>query len=729
MIQGYVIDDQSQSPLTGVTINLINSPAFDNSDDFGVFRLREISEGNRELIVSHIGYKTKLVVVNVAEKKTSVLKIKLERSNLDLSSVTVSSKKNLLLNTIAPVDIKLRPVNTSQDILRIVSGLFIAQHAGGGKAEQIFLRGYDIDHGTDINISVDGMPVNMVSHAHGQGYADLHFLIPETVEKVNFDKGPFFTNKGNLATAGFVELHTKDFLESNQIKLQAGEFNTQRLFGAFKLLNKESEKLRQQLYVASEYFKSNGYFESPQDFHRLNIMSKYNAIFNNSTQLTILASILDSKWDASGQIPERAVESGMIGKFGSIDNSEGGNTYRANISAKISKKWKNDWQKTDQLYFTKYHFNLYSNFTFFLNDPINGDEINQQETRNIYGYTGTLSKHYLLDNKNAHSEIGWGFRYDDIDDIKLDHVVKRQFLENVQSGDINEFNGFIYIDQRLELNRKFNINGAIRYDFFKFGYKNTLVDETSFNKQARGVISPKLNFTYTPGSKLRIFLNTGTGFHSNDTRVILDKQAKDILPRVLGADLGMIIKPAKNLILKSALWYLYSQQEFVYTGDEGIVEPGGETQRMGVDLSARYQVSNWLFADIDLNYAKPRTIGEPKGKNYVPLAPTLTSIGGLTIKTKNGFNASLRYRFIDDRPANEDNSVQAEGYFLLDAILSYTWKKFEFSASAENILNRYWKEAQFDTESRLQFENNPVSEIHYTPGTKRFFKTGIAFSF
>lgn len=729
IIQGYISDEQTRSPLPGVNISLTGNAPADNSDDLGMFSIKGIATGNYELLISHTGYAAKRLFVHVEEDKPALLRIALERSSLNLSSVTVSAKKSYALNTIAPVDIKLRPVNTSQDILRVVSGLFIAQHAGGGKAEQIFLRGYDIDHGTDISISVDGLPVNMVSHAHGQGYADLHFLIPETIEKANFDKGPYYASKGNLATAGFVDLQTRDFLQNNQLKVQAGLFNTQRISGMFKLFNKETPKVRQQFYAASEYFSSNGYFESPQDFRRFNIMGKYNAIFYDNTQLTILASTLDSKWDASGQVPDRAVESGMITRFGAIDNTEGGNTNRTNISARLTRQWKNGWHTTDQLYFVNYHFNLYSNFTFFLNDTANGDGINQRETRNIYGYTGTMIKKYRIGNRDARTETGYGLRYDEVKDIQLNHSVKRNFIRHIQRGDIQEWNWFAWLNQDIELSNEFAVNAGLRYDLFSFGYKDIMAGKTGFKRQTKGTLSPKLNFSYVPDSRVKFFLNTGIGFHSNDTRVILDNKASDILPKVFGADLGIVIKPAKYLLIKAALWQLHSQQEFVYVGDEGIVEPGGKTRRVGIDASIRYQLSDWLYADVDLNYSRPRAIGIPKGENYVPLAPTFTSIGGLTAKLKNGFTGSLRYRYIGDRPANEDNSVTADGYFLLDAVMSYGWKKFEISVSVENLLDSKWKEAQFDTESRLQFESSAVSEIHYTSGTPRFFKTGIAFNF
>ncbi len=727
-VEGFIADADSKTPLSGATINIAGNKG-DNSDIFGRFSIPAVNTGVYEMVVSHIGYKTEVIPVDVKPNLLSSITINLKKANLDLSEVRLNSKKSSALNTISAVDIQLRPVNTSQDVLRIVPGLFIAQHAGGGKAEQIFLRGYDIDHGTDINITVDGMPVNIVSHAHGQGYADLHFLIPETVAKVGFDKGPYFANKGNLGTAAFVEFNTKEFLDKNSIKVEVGDFNSQRAVGLFKVFNTQTEKNRQQFYVASEYSTTDGYFDSPQNFHRFNLMGKYNAWFGNQSQLTITASTFDSKWDASGQVPDRAVRSGMISRFGAIDDTEGGNTSRTNVNVKFNKQWKSHWKTTDQMYFSKYHFNLYSNFTFFLEDPINGDMINQRESRNIFGYNTTAAKSYLIGNKRATAEFGGGFRYDDVDGIELSKAVKRKFLAYVQLGDIKETNSFLYVNQDVELSNKWNLNAGLRYDNFKFLYKDRLAGATSFDKQTRGIVSPKLNISYAPNAKVKLYLNNGLGFHSNDARVILSNNAKDILPRVFGTDIGIILKPVKSLILKTALWHLYSEQEFVYVGDAGIVEPSGKTRRIGIDVSARYQFNKWLFADVDINMTRPRSIGESKGEDYVPLAPSFTSIGGLTAKTKNGFSGSLRYRFIGDRPANETNSVEAEGYVIADAVIGYQWKNWELKVSAENILNTKWREAQFDTESRLQFEQASVSEIHYTPGTPRFLKAGINFHF
>ena len=727
-IEGTIADAESNTPLNGATVN-IGAGAGNNSDMFGRFRFSAIEAGQYELIVSHIGYKTAIVPVEVKPSLLSTVNISLKKSGLSLAEVKINSKRNSALNTLGAVDIKLRPVNSAQDVLRIVPGLFIAQHAGGGKAEQIFLRGFDIDHGTDIAISVDGIPVNMVSHAHGQGYADLHFLIPETVEKISFDKGPYNATKGNLATSAFVDFNTREFLDENMLKAEIGRFNTQRVAGMMKLLNKSTDAKKEQIYLASEYNRTDGYFESPQQFRRFNGMGKYNTWWGKQTQLVISASTFDSKWNASGQIPDRAVKSGEIGRFGAIDDTEGGNTSRTNISARFNKQWKSNWKTTDHLYFSRYQFNLYSNFTFFLDDPVNGDMINQREKRNIWGYTTTAARPWQWGGKTANTEFGSGFRYDDVKDIELSKANRNTFFNSIQKGDVKETNVFFWVNQDIDLSDRFSLNASLRYDHFIFRYRDQLAGATDFARQTKGIVSPKINLSYTPSPKLKIYLNNGIGFHSNDTRVILDQQARDILPKVIGTDLGFILKPVKKLILKTTFWHLYSAQEFVYVGDAGIVEPGGKSRRMGIDLSARYQLNTWLFADLDLNLTRARAIEEAKGEDFIPLAPAITSIGGLTAKTKNGFSASLRYRMIGERPANEDNSIQAQGYLILDAVVNYRIKQFDFMLSGENLLNRNWREAQFDTESRLRFEAAPVSEIHYTPGTPLFIKGAISFYF
>ncbi|HYI78898.1 MAG TPA: TonB-dependent receptor, partial [Chryseolinea sp.] len=642
-----------------------------------------------------------------------------------LADLVVSASAEQPMNTLSPLDIKLRPTNTSQDILRMVPGLFIAQHAGGGKAEQIFLRGFDIDHGTDLNLEVDGLPVNMVSHAHGQGYSDLHFAIPEMINYVNFDKGPYFADKGDFTTAGFVDFQTKNVLEENFVKLEGAQFGTFRTVAGVNIFSPKTSNT--QGYIGTEFFRTDGFVESPQNFNRFNITSKISTQLNDDNNITVGASYFTSRWDASGQIPTRAVENGMITRFGSIDDTEGGETSRANLFLKHTPSFSNGAYFTQQAYAVRYNFSLYSNFTFYLNDPVNGDQINQKESRMIYGYKGNYVTTGKFLNKDVTTEIGAGFRFDDINDISLSNTVRRDFLNDVQRGNVNETNANAYVSETLSLSDQWSLNAALRFDYFNFEYANRLANTN--NSTGKAIVSPKLNINYQLNKNTRLYVRTGFGFHSNDARVVIQQTSKEILPRAYGIDLGLDTKLSDRLFLHTAIWGLDLDQEFVYVGDAGIVEPSGKTRRIGLDFSIRYEVLPWLFFDGDLNFTNPSAKGEPEGQDYIPLAPTVTSIGGLSFKMQNGFNGTLRYRYIGDRAANEDNSVVAEGYFLADAVMNYTKKKFEVGLSAENIFNIDWNEAQFDTESRLVNESQSVSEIHFTPGTPLFLKLKVAFFF
>lgn len=724
IISGRIFDENKKA-LTGAHIIIKETAAGTIADELGNFRIRNIAPGRYTVTASFIGYEMSSQAVDVTNGSTKVISFSMKPGNIELSDLVVSGSAQQPVNTLSPVDIQLRPANTSQDILRMVPGLFIAQHAGGGKAEQIFLRGFDIDHGTDLNLEVDGLPVNMVSHAHGQGYSDLHFVIPELISYVNFDKGPYYADKGDFTTAGFVDFQTKNVLEDNFLKMEGGQFGTLRTVAGVSLFSRKQERTTG--YIGTEYFRSDGYFESPQDFDRFNIMSKISTQLRNDDDLTVGASFFTSGWDASGQIPTRAVNTGLITRFGSIDDSEGGETRRANLFLKYSHQFSNGAYLKLHAYGIRYDFNLYSNFTFNLNDPVNGDQIQQKESRTIYGYKSSYTTSGQFLGNELITDAGVGFRLDDINDISLSNTVKRNFLNYIQRGDIRESNFNAYVSETLSLSKKWSVNGALRFDYFNFRYNNTLA--SADNSVGKAIVSPKLNFNYQLNTNTQLYLKTGFGFHSNDARVVTEQTSQEILPRAYGVDIGVNTKVTDKLFLHAALWGLDLDQEFVYVGDEGIVEPGGKTRRAGADLSIRYEIRSGLFLDADLNLTKPKARGEPEGMDYIPLAPTVSSIGGISYKMKNGFNGTFRYRYIGDRAANEDKSIIAQGYFLADAVINYTREKFEVGLSAENLFDTDWNEAQFDTESRLTGEPEPVSEIHFTPGTPFFLKMKVTFFF
>ncbi|MEO1030543.1 MAG: TonB-dependent receptor [Bacteroidota bacterium] len=718
-IKGLVLNELNQ-PLEGAYIYNLNSETHAHSSENGVFVITATKVGD-SLRVGLLGFRTKIVTMT----SSNDLRIVLEEKIFQLDEMVIEEELNAV-RTISRLDLNVTPVNSSQEVLRKVPGLIIGQHAGGGKAEQIFLRGFDVDHGTDVSIGVDGMPVNMVSHAHGQGYSDLHFVIPETVNKIDFGKGAYYASEGDFNTAGYVNFKTKDYLKESSISFSVGQFNTLRTVGLFDLM--ENTK-NQNAYLAMEYIATDGPFDAPQNFNRLNLFGKYVMYTPDNDKVTLNASHFTSRWDASGQIPQREVDNGNISRFGAIDATEGGETERTNVNIAFDKYINDKTKLSANAYYSHYAFELYSNFTFFLEDPVNGDQIRQKEDRQIFGANTALNYSTFLGSTEFSLTTGLGVRHDIVNDVELSKTLNRtETLENIQLGDINQTNIDGFINAAFELG-DFKIAPALRLDYFKFMYNDRLQTNYETQSETKTILSPKLNVYYNAADNLQLYLKSGLGFHSNDARVVVANEGEAILPRSYGTDLGIIWKPFPKLVVNSALWYLFLEQEFAYVGDAGIVEPSGKTRRYGVDLGLRYQINDWLFLDTDATYTKARSIDGPEGENFIPLAPDFTLTGGLSVDNLDGFSGGLRFRYLDDRPANEDNSIVAEGYFVTDFNINYKFNRVTLGLIVENLFDVAWNETQFATESRLQNEAQSVEEIHFTPGTPFFIKGTISYNF
>lgn len=730
-VKGTVRDSATREALSDVVITVQGNTTPLFTDALGQFRVTGLQTGTTTLRCVRIGYITQTIALEVTEGSMNEIAIELVKGAVRLNEVSVTATKDIgqSLSTLTQVDKELRPTNSAQDLLRLVPGLFIAQHAGGGKAEQIFIRGFDVDHGTDFAVAIDGIPVNMVSHAHGQGYADFHFVIPETVDRLQVNKGLYSARQGDFATSGSGDFYTKNAIDRSMIKFEYGMFDTYRGVGLFRL---PGEKLitgnNENAYIAGEYNFTNSYFDSPQRFNRYNLFGKYTTGIGAKGSLQVSASTFSASWDASGQIPERAVQAELIDRFGAIDNTEGGQTSRTNANAILLLSTKNDAVIKNQFFYSQYSFNLYSNFTFFLNDSINGDQIRQTEQgRDIYGYAASFDKTNYSGKNSLRTVIGAGTRYDN-GVITLMRTVKRVVYDTVALGELTEQNIHGFIDETMNIGAHFSVNAGVRYDYFIFQYDNFIAD-TAEGTATKGRVSPKLSFFYTPNASLQFYVKSGMGFHSNDARSVVSGQAGNALPRAVGYEAGSTFRLFNRLLMNVALWGLDLENELVYVGDEGIVEISGATRRLGADLAFRLELTKVIFADMDVNYNHGRYTDLPDGENFIPLAPSLTSTGGISLKNEKGLSASLRYRYIDDRPANENNTVRAQGYFLLDAVMNYQLKNYSFGLTAENLLNAEWNQAQFDTESRLRGEAMPVSELHYTPGSPFFLKGTISVQF
>jgi hypothetical protein len=619
-------------------------------------------------------------------------------------------------------DFELRPHGRPADILRLIPGFVISQHQGGGKAEQYFLRGFDADHGTDVAIFVDGLPVNLRSHAHGQGYADLHFLIPETVQRLDGFKGPYFVEYGDFATAGAVNFVLRDFVEENYVEASGGSFGTMRYL---TLLSPTKDALK--TLIAAEYYRSDGPFEHPNGYNRFNILAKAKGTLTPGMDLSAWISYYYASWHGSGEIPVRAVRAGLISRFGAIDANEGGETQRLNLN--VDWTWRLDEAQTIAVrgYGSYYTLNLFNNFTFFLNDPENGDEINQQDRRLLGGIDAQYQHQSKPFGVSLISTAGFQYRID-TPRVVLGTSIQRHPTGRTQDVSIVEqsYAPFVKFDLVPVSWLRF-VTGA-RGDIFTYNAwtrVNTTGDDTNgYVTQARPNV--KANLVLGPWWNTEFFGNFGTGYHSNDARAVVSDPTLTALPTAMGWEFGVRTKVIPRVELSATYWWLNLASELVFVGDEGTTEARGPSHRQGFEFAMRAKLLDWLTfsGDVTSSHAEFDT------GQAVALAPLVTSRADLTARFPFGLAASFAMRYLADRWADEDRTQKARGYLLFDFTARYRYKWIEAFFSIENLTNTEWREAQFFFTSRLAGEPAAgVPDIHYTAGNPRSFTGGLAVRF
>jgi outer membrane receptor protein involved in Fe transport len=637
-------------------------------------------------------------------------------------------------------DLVLRPHATPEDILRVVPGLVIAQHQGGGKADQLFLRGFDADHGTDVALFIDGVPVNMPSHGHGQGFADLHFLIPEAINQIDVSKGPYFPEYGDFDTAGAINLRTRRSFGESSVSATYGSFDTYRVLGIAS--PKRSEGLP---WLAAEVAGTNGPFKSPEELQRYNLMVKETLALNATTIFSLLGSAYGSGWNASGQIPLRAVEAGLLDRFGAIDPTEGGQTQRQMIVANLEHRDGRDESFSVTAYFVRYRFRLFSDFTFQLRDPENFDEIEQNDTRFYTGVQGQFRTSHTLNGMRFITTIGAQARYDEIH-TELWHDKQRDRLPDCfenganpcNDAQINQSNIGLYVEEDVRPASWLRVVAGARADLFEFNVADqkpigtSAPDQPTTGVAQKAIVNPKLQVVLRPTNWWDIYLDGGGGFHSNDARGVIASHGSGALPRAWGAEIGTRLYLGK-LDLAAAGWYLHLQSEQVFSPDEDTTTPSDPTRRYGLDLEARLQILPWLWVDGDLNLSKA-TFTEDRGNgSAVALAPTRTAALGISALHPDGYKGRIGLRHVGNRPATQDESLTAEGYTIFDLSLGYRHSFWEVGLVIENLFNQQWREAQFATESQLRIapynETQPVTDINFTPGNPINVRATVALYF
>ena len=625
-------------------------------------------------------------------------------------------------------DLVLRPKSTPEDILRVVPGLVIAQHQGGGKADQLFLRGFDADHGTDVALFLDGVPVNMPSHGHGQGFADLHFLIPEVIDRVDVSKGPYFAEYGDFDTAGAVNLRTRRTFGENSVSATYGSFNSYRLLGIASPKISEGRP-----WLAAEVAGTNGPFDDPERLQRYNLFVKETLALNANTIISVLGSAYGSSWNASGQVPLRAVVSGQLSRFGAIDPTEGGQTQRQMVV--VSLEQRSGTRDLIQLtaYAVRYRLRLFSDFTFQLRDAQNFDQIEQDDARFFTGLNGRFRTTRSLGSVKLVSTLGAQARYDDIH-AQLWHTARRERLSDCfeDAGNpcsdalISQTSLGAYLEEDFRIAPWLRIVAGVRGDLFQFnvddqrGIQNPPADASTTGAVQQSIASPKLQIVLRPLPNWDIYLDGGSGFHSNDARGVIRTRGSGALPRAWGSELGTRLRLFHRLDFAAALWQLHLQSEQVFSADQASTQPSDPTQRLGIDLEARFAIFPWLWADGDLNLSRATYTQDRGNGSAVALAPTRTGTLGLSALHPDGYKGRVGMRHVGDRPATQDRSLTAQGYTVVDLSLGYRHSFWEVGLVIENLFNVRWREAQFANQSQLRNppynETAPVTDIHFTPG-------------
>ncbi len=622
-------------------------------------------------------------------------------------------------------DLELRPSNTPSDVLRLTPGLIIGQHHGGGKADQILFRGFDSDHGTDFAVFIDGIPVNMVSHAHGQGYADMHWLIPETVDRVEIYKGPYFAQLGDFATSGAMNIITKSRDKDSTLTLTGGSYNTQRYVGIFA--PPESTILHP--YIAGEVYYNDGPFKNPNNYIRYNILTKLGLLQTANSSLNFLGTFFKTDWDASGEVPARAVRSREIGRFGSFDPSEGGNSQRQNLSLMYNFTDANQ-SFNAQTWISWYQLQLWSNFSLFLNDEVNGDGIEQRDKRFLAGNNINYRRNYNLWGLPMESFVGFQSRFDFIR-VGLFNQTDRRRRETVQNNYVRQTDLSWFAQQEIRPASWLRTQIGARMDNFWFNVDQIgQVAEPIFGNGSATMVNPKLNFIVTPfndnnaAKATNLFLNFGGGFHSNDARVFVQDPDKKI-PRYWGGELGSRSRLFDRLDVALSYWRSYLESELVFVGDEGTFEPAGPSNRHGFESEFRYDILPWLSYDLDLSYTWAKFTNGDK----VPLAPRFLAYSGVTARHDSGLQARLQMRHVGRRYSNEDGSVQTPTSTIFDLFLKYVWKRYEFFLQFQNLANKKWRGAEHFFESRTASEvaaGSPgQADSHFTPGDPFTVRAGI----
>jgi outer membrane receptor protein involved in Fe transport len=616
-------------------------------------------------------------------------------------------------------DLTLRPLLRTAELLEAMPGMIAAQHSGGGKANQYFLRGFNLDHGTDFSLLIDEVPMNFRTHGHGQGYLDVGGLIPEVVTRIDYRKGPYRADAGDFALVGMASASTADAFERPFGKLEAGRFGYQRVVAGGSWLMGDTD-----LLLAAEHKRYDGPWALPE---RL----RHNAIYAKATHETSLGtvraslSVYHATWRPTEQIPERAIGTRLADEFGSLDPTLHGRTDRAVLSVRLdSDAWR------ISAYAQRYDWKLLSNFTFFLDDPVLGDQLEQSDRRRTLG--GRIERRFKP-SATWRLSLGGETRFDDIASVGFYKTVGGQRVAPRGLFSVQELSAAVYSEANWAASDEVELFAGLRADQYRFKSRALDGPDAWSGSVGDALVSPKLGASWKLGGGVALYANAGRGFHSNDARGVTapTDPAPGLVPGT-GSELGARYE-RNGLILSAALWKMHVGSDLIYVGDSGAVEPAGASNRHGLELSAFWKPRPWLSVDASWTANHARFANAP-GADHVPGA--LESTGELGVAALFGdWNAGLRVRHLGPHALVEDNSVRSGGTTLVNLRAAWTPRqiadgRLELSAELLNATGSRQKDVDYVYASRLAGEPSAgVQGLHSRVVEPRSLRVGARLSF
>jgi outer membrane receptor protein involved in Fe transport len=656
-----------------------------------------------------------------------------------IEEVTVTAKRvqslaqadSASVGTVLAAQLENRPILRTGEVLEVVPGLIVTQHSGDGKANQYFLRGFNLDHGTDFASRVDGMPVNMPTHGHGQGYSDINFLIPELVQRIDYKKGTYYADEGNFSAAGAVDLTYGRHLDQSLAVIGGGEDGYRRA-----MLAVSPEWGENDLVAAVDYQHNDGPWDLAEGFRKINGLFKYTH-GDNETGFGLTAMGYDGNWKSNDQIPLRAVQSGEIDRFGAIDPTDGGETHRYSLSADYWTR-AGAGQLKALAYFINYELDLISNFTYGLDDPDHGDQFEQFDDRNILGGALRYTMPLTLGSFETELASGVDIRHDDISPVGLYHTSQRVRIETIRQDEVKQTSYSAFISDGIAWTPKFRTTLGLRADYFDFDGKSSL--PLNSGTASDSIVSPKLTMVFGPWASTELFVNLGQGFHSNDARgtTIRVDPTDGVTPvdrvnplvKAKGGEIGFRTSPFSTLQLSGSLWTLNLDSELLFVGDGGSTEPSRESHRRGFELSAYYAPVSWLIVDGDVAWSLARFADDDLAGDRIPNAVDRVASLGIAVKHPSGWSGGARLRYLGPAALIEDNSVRSSSTTLLNVEAGYQFTQgVKMSVEVLNALDKRANDITYFYESQLRGEAEPVGDIHFHPVEPRTLRASIAVRF